>query len=126
MANQGKDRIENIIGPTSSFHGDLVCEGGVRIDGVLVGSVKSKGNVIIGETAKVEANLEGENVSVAGVVKGNITALGRLEILARGQVLGDVSVESLIIDEGGVFTGKVRMKELSGDASPSKESGQSM
>jgi cytoskeletal protein CcmA (bactofilin family) len=50
------DRIENIIGSTASFSGDLKCDGGVRIDGVFRGSVETMGNVIVGEAAKVVAD----------------------------------------------------------------------
>lgn len=109
-ADQAKDKIENVIGPTASLKGDLICEGGVRIDGVFVGRVESQGNVIIGEAAKVEAEIKGNNVSVAGAVKGNINALGRLEILSGGQVMGDITVDSFVVDEGGVFAGEVIME----------------
>lgn len=118
--NQAKDRIENVIGPTASLKGDLICEGGVRIDGVFVGRVESQGNVIIGEAAKVEAEIRGNNVSVSGAIKGNITAAGRLEILSGGQVLGDITVDSIVVDEGGVFTGEVIMKGQETVASPKR------
>jgi len=104
------DRIENIIGPTASFNGDLKCDGGVRIDGVLRGSVETMGNVIIAEAAKVVADITGRNISVAGAVRGNIKASGRLEILSSGQVWGDISVESFLIDEGGFFSGLSTMR----------------
>jgi len=104
------DRIENIIGPTASFDGDLKCDGGVRIDGVLRGSVETMGNVIIAEAAKVVADITGRNISVAGAVRGNIKASGRLEILSTGQVWGDISVESFLIDEGGFFNGLSTMR----------------
>ncbi|MFQ6000484.1 MAG: polymer-forming cytoskeletal protein [Anaerolineae bacterium] len=104
------DRIENIIGPTASFSGDLKCDGGVRIDGVFKGSVETMGNVIIGEAAKVVADITGRNISVAGAVRGNIKASGRLEILSTGQVWGDISVESFLIDEGGFFNGLSTMQ----------------
>jgi len=103
------DRIENVIGPTATFVGDLKCDGGVRIDGVFQGTLESMGNVIVGETAKVLANLVGRNVSISGAVKGNITASGRLEILSTGLVWGDIQVASFLIDEGGVFSGKSQM-----------------
>ncbi len=109
------DRIENVIGPTASFSGQLKCEGGVRIDGVLRGRVETSGNVIIGEAAKVVADISGRNISVAGAVKGNIKANGRLEILSTGQVWGDISVESFLIDEGGFFNGVSTMR---GEAEP--------
>ena len=103
------DRIENVIGPTATFVGELKCDGGVRIDGVFQGSLETMGNVIVGETAKVVANLAGRNISISGAVKGNITASGRLEILSTGLVWGDIQVASFLIDEGGVFSGKSQM-----------------
>jgi cytoskeletal protein CcmA (bactofilin family) len=103
------DRIENVIGPTATFAGELKCDGGVRIDGVVEGNVETMGNVIVGETAKVVANIVGRNISISGAVKGNITASGRLEILSTGLVWGDIDVASFLIDEGGVFSGRSEM-----------------
>ena len=103
------DRIENVIGPTATFVGELKCDGGVRIDGVFQGSLETMGNVIVGEAAKVVADLVGRNISISGAVKGNITASGRLEILSTGLVWGDIQVASFLIDEGGVFSGKSQM-----------------
>jgi cytoskeletal protein CcmA (bactofilin family) len=78
----------------------------VRIDGLYEGSVETAGNVIIGEGAKVVADITAENVSVSGAVKGSITARGRLEILSTGRVWADIAVTSFLIDEGGFFRGK--------------------
>ena len=103
------DRIENVIGPTATFIGELKCDGGVRIDGVFQGSVDTMGNVIIGEAAKVVADIVGRNVSISGAVKGSIKATGRLEILSTGLVWGDIDVASFLIDEGGVFSGRSEM-----------------
>lgn len=102
-------KIENIIGPTASFQGNLKAEGNVRIDGYFDGSVETTGNVIIGEKAKVNADIVASNIQVWGAVKGNITASGRLEILPSGRVWGDIKVTSLLIDEGGLFRGKSLM-----------------
>jgi cytoskeletal protein CcmA (bactofilin family) len=103
------DRIENVIGPTATFIGELKCDGGVRIDGVLQGSVETMGNVIIGEAAKVVGDIVGSNISISGAVKGNIKAMGRLEILSTGLLWGDIDVASFLIDEGGVFSGRSQM-----------------
>jgi cytoskeletal protein CcmA (bactofilin family) len=72
--------------------------------------METMGNVIIGEAAKVEADIAARNVSVAGSVKGNIKAAGRLEILSTGQLWGDIEVESFLIDEGGFFNGSSTMR----------------
>jgi cytoskeletal protein CcmA (bactofilin family) len=109
LEGPASDRIENVIGPTATFVGELKCDGGVRIDGVFQGSVETMNNVIIGETAKVVADIVGRNVSISGAVKGNIIASGRLEILSTGLVWGNIDVASFLIDEGGVFSGRSEM-----------------
>jgi cytoskeletal protein CcmA (bactofilin family) len=123
------DRIENVIGPTATFIGELKCDGGVRIDGVFQGTLETMGNVIIGETAKVAADIVGRNISISGAVKGNINAMGRLEILATGLLWGDIEVASFLIDEGGVFSGRSDMPVefepllLTGEKGPEKLTG---
>jgi cytoskeletal protein CcmA (bactofilin family) len=109
LDSPASDRIENVIGPTATFVGELRCDGGVRIDGVFQGHLETMGNVIVGETAKVAADIVGRNISISGAVKGNISASGRLEILSTGLVWGDIDVSSFLIDEGGVFSGRSEM-----------------
>jgi cytoskeletal protein CcmA (bactofilin family) len=104
--SHSEGKIEAVIGPAASFNGHLKCDGSVRIDGLYEGSVETAGNVIVGEGAKVMADITAENVSVSGAVKGNITARGRLEILSTGRVWADIAVTSFLIDEGGFFRGK--------------------
>jgi cytoskeletal protein CcmA (bactofilin family) len=112
------DRIEAVIGPAARFNGHLRCDGSVRIDGLCEGSIETAGNVIIGEGAKVVADITAENVSVSGAVKGSIAARGRLEILQTGRVWADIEVTSFLIDEGGFFRGGLVM---SGEQEPSFE-----
>jgi len=99
-------KIENILGPSGSFNGHLKTEGNVRVDGHYEGSIETTGNVIVGEAAKVVADITAGNIQVWGAVKGKITASGRLEILPSGRVWGEINVASLLIDEGGLFRGQ--------------------
>jgi cytoskeletal protein CcmA (bactofilin family) len=100
------DKIEAVIGPAANFNGHLKCDGSVRIDGFCEGSIETAGNVIIGEEARVVADITAENVSVSGAVKGSITTSGRLEVLSTGRVWADITVSSFLIDEGGFFRGR--------------------
>lgn len=99
-------KIETVIGPTANFKGTLQSDGGLRIDGVFEGIIQIAGNLIIGESGKVIAEVNAQNVSVAGALKGSVKAAGRLEILSSGRVWGDISVASFLIDEGGFFRGQ--------------------
>ncbi len=123
MAESDTNRIENVIGPSASFKGDLKCDGGVRIDGVFEGSLETAGNVIVGEAAKVEADIWANNVSVAGSVKGEVRAQGRLEILSTGAVWGNIAVDAFLIDEGGFYNGAVSMAAEEGTADPGSSGG---
>jgi cytoskeletal protein CcmA (bactofilin family) len=104
---------ETIIGATTSIHGDVKAEGTLRVDGLVEGTIESTGNVVVGPTGRVSATVNGQNVLVAGVVRGNITAGGRLEIVASGKVWGDITVRSLLIEEGGLFRGQSIMRDES-------------
>ncbi len=99
-------KIETVIGPTANFKGNVQSDGGLRIDGIFEGVIQIAGNLIIGENGKVIADVNAQNVSVAGAMKGSVKAAGRLEILSTGRVWGDISVASFLIDEGGFFRGQ--------------------
>lgn len=101
-------RIETIIGPNAHFRGDVVSEGGIRIDGILEGNVETTGNLVIGESAKVIAQIRANNVSISGAVKGDIAG-NRVEILEMGRVWGDLTVNSLLLNEGAYLRGQTTM-----------------
>ena len=102
----GSAKIETVIGPNANFKGVIQSDGGLRVDGVVEGTIQIAGNLIIGETGKVIAEISVQNISVAGALKGTVKAQGRLEILSTGRVWGDISVSSFLIDEGGFFRGQ--------------------
>lgn len=98
--------IETVIGSTAHVKGSITSDAGIRIDGIFEGEIRVAGNLIIGETGKVIADISADNVSVSGAAKGTIEAAGRLEILSTGRVWGDITVASFLIDEGGFFRGQ--------------------
>jgi len=102
-------KISNVLGPDTSYKGTLKSDGNVRVDGVFEGHIETVGNVIIGPSGKVLADIVASSVQVWGAVRGNITAQGRLEILSTGRVWGDIKVTSMLIDEGGMFRGQCLM-----------------
>ena len=112
------DRIEVVIGPTANFRGDLECDGIVKVDGTLHGSIKTVGNVIVSREAQVDAHIEAQNVSVSGQAKGSILAKGRLEILTTGRVWADVTVSSFLLDDGGKLHGNLHMYDTGQEPEP--------
>ena len=103
------ETIETVIGPTANFVGHLKSDGGVRLEGVLEGSLETAGNLVAGEKSRIIANITAHNISIAGAVRGNIMA-NRVEVLSTGQVWGDITVNSFLLDEGGFIQGQVSMR----------------
>ena len=106
----GQSAIESVIGANTQIKGDILGDGGLRVDGVVAGKIELTGNLVITESAKVRAEIKANNISVSGAVHGNITAT-RIEILDTGRVWGDLTVKSLLVNEGAYFRGQTMMPQ---------------
>jgi cytoskeletal protein CcmA (bactofilin family) len=104
--------INTLLGRGSEFEGKLTFEGTVRIDGTLKGEVFSDDVLIVGEGARVEAEIDVGEIIIQGTVVGNIRAKRSIEILTPGRVKGDLSTPSLQIDKGVIFEGRCFMEGL--------------
>lgn len=116
--------IDTIISSRITIEGNLRGEGSIRTDGLIEGDVDLKGDLVIGEKGAIKGNIRVDNVLIAGKVEGYVNARGRAEILASGEVQGDITSQALVIEEGGCFTGTSRMlrethKEKTGSKSNS-------
>ena len=89
--------------------GTLQVSGTFRIDGNVKGNIISEQTVILGEHAKIEGQIEGNRVVIAGRFDGVIFAKGRVEIQAKGVVTGEVHAPCMVIDPGGIFDGHCHM-----------------
>jgi cytoskeletal protein CcmA (bactofilin family) len=106
--------VRTILGPGCLFEGNLTLpEGLTRIDGEVIGNIKSNGGLIIGEKGSVRGDIDVENVVVYGKVYGNIRARS-LEIRASGRVDGDVQVQELVVEKGAIYNGKCSMGVVEG------------
>ncbi len=105
----GSANLDTVVGADANLQGVLKSGGNIRVDGVLQGRIETAGNVVIGPSAKVVADVSANAVQVWGMVQGNIEADGRLEILSTGRVFGELNVGALMIDRGGLFRGSCYM-----------------
>jgi cytoskeletal protein CcmA (bactofilin family) len=88
-----------VIAERDSIQGRIVMKGEVECDGEL----------LVGKDAQVLANIRTRNIVVAGLVRGNVIASGRLKITSSGRLEGDAKVGSLIVQEGGVHYGALHV-----------------
>ncbi len=107
--HKGSEKITTTLGKETNFSGILKFRESLKIDGKFEGEIESPGFLYIENGAVVKANIKVGSVVVGGVVRGNIEASERLEMLATGRVYGNIRTAKLNIADGVVFEGKCEM-----------------
>jgi cytoskeletal protein CcmA (bactofilin family) len=93
----------------TTINGDIVCDGNIRIDGVLNGSLLAKGKVVIGASGIIDGEVNCQNADISGTVKAKVTVAELLTLKATAKLSGDISTNKLSIEPGANFTGACSM-----------------
>jgi cytoskeletal protein CcmA (bactofilin family) len=100
--------FDTLIGTNCTIEGVIRSDANVRLDGTFTGTLEITGNVLVGETAKINADIHARNVSIAGAVRGNVSGK-KVQLLRTGRVWGDISAAALTTEEGAFIDGKITM-----------------
>ncbi|MDN5347998.1 MAG: hypothetical protein PWP65_1562 [Clostridia bacterium] len=106
----GNNNITTVIGRGTKFLGKINTEESLRIDGYFEGEIEAGGDLTIGDSGHVEATISARNLVLAGTLKGNVRLAGRLEIAPTGRMIGDVQVQELLVEPGGILSGNCLMQ----------------
>lgn len=105
----GLDSNATVIAPDDSLSGKLVLKGSGQVLGSFMGQIECEDDLIVGPEAHVEADIRGTRITISGLVKGNVIASSRLKITSTGRLEGDATVGALVVQEGGVHYGVIRV-----------------
>ena len=106
---KGVEVIATTLGSETDFSGTMRFSTSLKIDGKFEGEIESTGFLYIEQGADVKANIKVRSIVVGGIVRGNVIATEKLEMLSTGQVFGNVTTAKLKIADGVVFEGKCEM-----------------
>lgn len=109
MSKENFKEVETIIGPSVKVEGDFKADGNVIIEGQVVGGVKTKKSLRVGEGARIKASVEAENAWVGGEISGNVIIKNHLELSPNARVKGDVETLILTMETGAQINGHVKM-----------------
>lgn len=104
--------LNALLGRGSEFDGKLTFEGTVRIDGTFSGEISTSDTLIVGEGARVQAEITCGSVIVHGEITGNIKAANSVELHRPGKVRGDITTPSLMVEKGVLFEGRSKMDDV--------------
>lgn len=117
-ASTTSGELNALLGKGSEFEGKLAFEGKVRIDGTFTGEISTNDLLMVGEGAKVQAEVSCGTIIVEGDVIGNIKATSAVELKRPAKVHGDITTPSLVIEKGVIFEGRSKMEELQSNIVP--------
>jgi cytoskeletal protein CcmA (bactofilin family) len=98
-----------MLGRGVRFEGKLTFAGTVRIDASFVGTIITNDVLVVGEAARIDANITCGTIVVHGEVNGNIQAKTGVEIKSSAKVRGDLETAALVVEKGALFQGASRM-----------------
>jgi len=98
------------IGRGIEVTGDIIFSDRLQVDGKVSGKLSSEsGTLMIGEMGTVEAQLDVGICVIQGTLHGNLIARSKVEIRKTGRVHGDLITPVLLVEEGAVFNGAIKM-----------------
>lgn len=101
---------QNRINDGTNIKGDISTNGYFRIDGSIVGNVKTPSKVVIGKTGVIIGTLSCKNADIEGKIKGILNISGTLTLKATAHIEGEVTVGKLAVEPGATFNATCLMK----------------
>jgi cytoskeletal protein CcmA (bactofilin family) len=112
MGREASANINALLGKGSEFEGKLTFEGTVRIDGRFSGEIFSEETLVVGEGAKLKAEVSVGTLVLYGELIGNVRAVHAIEAHTPARLVGNIVTPALMIESGVIFEGQCRMENI--------------
>jgi cytoskeletal protein CcmA (bactofilin family) len=98
-----------LISAGTTLKGDINANSDLRIDGTIIGNIKSSSKIIIGSSGVVEGDIEGNQADITGKVKGNIKIKDLLQLKGECLINGNITAGKLQVEPTATFNGQCHM-----------------
>jgi cytoskeletal protein CcmA (bactofilin family) len=103
------ERPAGVIAPGLFLKGELRGEDDLIIEGRVEGEITLKKHLMVETTGVIVADVQTQNITVKGEVRGNLTAQDKVEIHQGARVVGNITAPRVVIAEGARFKGHIDM-----------------
>jgi len=110
MAIKKSSSTPTLISKGCNVQGSIESDVFVRIDGNVKGDVFIGEGLIVGENGLIDGNVRTREIVVFGTVNGTVRA-DSIDIKSSGKILGELYTNSLQVEKGAVYVGKVIMEK---------------
>jgi len=98
-----------VIGSSIVIDGQITGDDDLVIQGTVKGKITLKQSCFVEASGQVEADIQTQNIEIAGQVTGNIASSDKVELKANCRMVGDIKAPRILIADGASFKGNVDM-----------------
>ena len=108
-------RLSSLLAHDTCIRGDVVFDGGLRVDGRIEGNVlgqpEGRGLLVLSDKGNIVGTVKVHDAVINGRVEGDLEVEHFLELQAGARITGNISYRTLKLDCGATVEGKlVRME----------------
>ncbi len=100
-----------VIASGTHIEGKVTTTENRRVDGTIVGEIKCQKRFVMGETGKIEGEVECLDSDIMGTIQGTISVKGLLHLLGTAMIKGKIIAKKMIVDEGAAYNGECLIGE---------------
>jgi cytoskeletal protein CcmA (bactofilin family) len=104
------EQSETVIAKGAHFKGIISCPDQLLVMGSVEGDIDCGGMIIIGDKARIHANIYARKVIIGGEVKGDIKSAEYVEIKPTGRLIGNLDAAKIKLSGGCFFEGESSMQ----------------
>jgi cytoskeletal protein CcmA (bactofilin family) len=103
------EKMTTVIAEDLHIKGTLTFETSLMIKGTLEGEIISKGLIVVGSTAKINAEIVTKSLVSHGEIQGDVTASEQVMLMGTAHHTGKVTTPNIVVESGSVFNGSCVM-----------------
>lgn len=113
-----------VIGKSVQIRGEVKGNEDLVVEGLVEGTITlTESRLTVGASAHVTANVVARDVVVQGALKGDINAVGRVELRTGSTMTGNIRAARLSVEDNAIFSGKVELDGSAGDSGKGSSAG---
>lgn len=102
-----------VIDQGTVIEGKIFCTEDMRLDGTIKGELRVDKKLVVGDSGKVEGNVNSRDAAVAGKVDGEVRVNGLLQLLRSAFIKGKIFAQRMTVEDGASYSGECLIGEQS-------------
>ena len=107
--SDSKPMSNNTIGNGTVLEGSLTTSGNLRVDGKIIGDVKTEAKMVQGDQSMIQGNISAHSADIGGKIKGKVVVKDVLVLEPNSVIKGDIVTNRLIVESGAKFNGQCKI-----------------